>query len=181
MSRPIRKFIAFSSPLLLGIPPVDHRNFSGKITKQSAVRLADQHNHEISIVEVSGTQKSAQVELSAKAGAYFGCHYRNREIADSFYNRQNAIYFPNKPARGNSPGLAGRYLSHSPVFLFLYDPGCKFWTARCYQHRVECTRPGIMVVSGSVCPQQFPREVGHALNWLRVLANRSKNTSGNPG
>ena len=144
MSRPIRKFIAFSSPLLLGIPPVDHRNFSGKITKQSAVRLADQHNHEISIVEVSGTQKSAQVELPAKAGAYFGCHYRNREIADNFYNRQHAIYFPNKPARGNSPGLAGRYLSHSPVFQFLYDPGCKFWTARCYQHRVECTRPGIM-------------------------------------
>ena len=122
MSRPIRKFIAFSSPLLLGIPPVDHRNFSGKITKQSAVRLADQHNHEISIVEVSGTQKSAQVELPAKAGAYFGCHYRNREIADNFYNTQNAIYFPNKPARGNSPGLAGRYLSHSPVFQFLYDP-----------------------------------------------------------
>ena len=94
-------------------------------------------------------------------------HYRNREIADNFYNRQNAIYFPNKPARGNSPGLAGRYLSHSPVFQFLYDPGCKFWTARCYQHRVECTRPG--------------REFGHALNWLRVLANRSKNTSGNSG
>lgn len=81
MSRPIRKFIAFSSPLLLGIPPVDHRNFSGKITKQSAVRLADQHNHEISIVEVSGTQKSAQVELPAKAGAYFGCH--TTEIAKS--------------------------------------------------------------------------------------------------
>jgi hypothetical protein len=144
MSRPIRKFIAFSSPLLLGIPPVDHRNFSGKITKQSAVRLADQHNHEISIVEVSGTQKSAQVELSAKAGAYFGCHYRNREIADNFHNTQHAIYFLNKPACGNSPGLAGRYLSHSPVFQFLYDPGCKSWTARCYQHRVECTRLGIM-------------------------------------
>jgi hypothetical protein len=27
MSRPIRKFIVFSSPLLLGIPPVDQRNF----------------------------------------------------------------------------------------------------------------------------------------------------------
>jgi hypothetical protein len=33
--------------------------FSGKITKQSEMPLADQHNHEISIAKVSGTQKSA--------------------------------------------------------------------------------------------------------------------------
>ncbi len=32
--------------------------FSGKITKQSAIPLTDQPNHEMSIVEVSGTQKS---------------------------------------------------------------------------------------------------------------------------
>jgi hypothetical protein len=60
-SRPIRKFIAFSSPLLLGIPPVDHKSFSRKITKQSAMPLRDRHNHEISNVEVSGTQKSADL------------------------------------------------------------------------------------------------------------------------
>ena len=56
MSRPIRKFIAFSSPLLLGIPPVDHRNFSGKIsspqcdlrintiTRSASLRLAVRRN-----------------------------------------------------------------------------------------------------------------------------------------
>jgi hypothetical protein len=47
----------------------------------------------------------AQVELSAKAGAYFGYRYRNREIADNFYNTQNAIYFPNNPARGSCASL----------------------------------------------------------------------------
>jgi hypothetical protein len=33
-------------------------SFSGKITKQSAMPLTDQPNHELSIAEVSGTQKS---------------------------------------------------------------------------------------------------------------------------
>ena len=45
--------------------------------------------------------------MSAKAGAYFGYRYRNREIADNFYNTQNAIYFPNNPARGNCTRLDG--------------------------------------------------------------------------
>jgi hypothetical protein len=34
-------------------------SFSGTITKQSAMSPADQENHEMSIVEVSGTQESA--------------------------------------------------------------------------------------------------------------------------
>ena len=34
-------------------------SFSGRITKQSALPLSDQPNHEMSIAEVSGTQKSA--------------------------------------------------------------------------------------------------------------------------
>ncbi len=34
-------------------------SFSGTITKQSALPLADQPNHEMGIAEVSGTQKSA--------------------------------------------------------------------------------------------------------------------------
>ncbi len=34
-------------------------SFSGKITKQLAMPLADQPNHEMGIAEVSGTQKSA--------------------------------------------------------------------------------------------------------------------------
>jgi hypothetical protein len=33
-------------------------SFSGTITKQSAMSLADQENHEMSIAEVSGTQES---------------------------------------------------------------------------------------------------------------------------
>jgi hypothetical protein len=42
-----------------------------------------------------------QMELSSKAGAYFGYRYTHREIADNFLNIQNAIYFPNNAARGN--------------------------------------------------------------------------------
>jgi hypothetical protein len=34
-------------------------SFSGRITKQSAMPLIDQPNHELSIAEISGTQKSA--------------------------------------------------------------------------------------------------------------------------
>ena len=34
-------------------------SFSGKITKQSAMPLTDQPNHEMNIAEISGTQKSA--------------------------------------------------------------------------------------------------------------------------
>ena len=34
-------------------------SFSGTITKQSALPVSDQQNHEMSIAEVSGTQKSA--------------------------------------------------------------------------------------------------------------------------
>ena len=34
-------------------------SFSGRITKQSALPLTDQPNHEMNIAEVNGTQKSA--------------------------------------------------------------------------------------------------------------------------
>ena len=46
--------------------------FSGKITKQSAMPLADQHNHEISIAEVSGTQKSADPLWNNSTITYWG-------------------------------------------------------------------------------------------------------------
>src|SRR5580704_6726298 len=39
--------------------PSNSGAFSGKITKQSAMSLTDQPNHEMNIAEVSGTQKSA--------------------------------------------------------------------------------------------------------------------------
>jgi hypothetical protein len=40
------------------IMPSIKGSFSGTITKQSAVSVADHENHEMSIVEVSGTQES---------------------------------------------------------------------------------------------------------------------------
>lgn len=41
--------------------------FSSKIMKQSAMSITDQPNHEVSIVEVSSTQKSADPQrLSAR-------------------------------------------------------------------------------------------------------------------
>jgi hypothetical protein len=41
------------------IMPFIKGSFSGTITKQSAMSLADQENHEMSIAEVSGAQESA--------------------------------------------------------------------------------------------------------------------------
>ena len=41
------------------------------------------------------------VQISAKAGAYFGYRYTHREIADNFLNTENAIYFPATAQRGN--------------------------------------------------------------------------------
>jgi hypothetical protein len=43
----------------------------------------------------------AQVQVSPKAGAYFGYRFAHRVIADNFYNTQNAIYFPDTAERGN--------------------------------------------------------------------------------
>jgi hypothetical protein len=205
MSRPIRKFIAFSSPLLLGIPPVDHRNFWGKITKQSTVRLADQHNHEISIVEVSGTQKSAQVELSAKAGAYFGA---TTEIAKSlaiFITRKTRSISRISPpaaihqawrdaachtARSSSscmtpgasfgpPGVTNIESNAAALGLWLRSTRNLSFVklqaiSALWQHlmpmrqALDRTCPvGLLrvpygyqrIVSGSVCPQKFPREL----------------------
>jgi hypothetical protein len=42
-----------------------------------------------------------QVQISPKAGAYFGYDYTHRVIADNFYNTQNAVYFPTNAQRGN--------------------------------------------------------------------------------
>jgi hypothetical protein len=45
-----------------------------------------------------------QLQISPKAGAYFGYRYVDRVIADNFFNTQNAIYFPGTAARGNCSG-----------------------------------------------------------------------------
>jgi hypothetical protein len=47
----------------------------------------------------------ARVNISPKAGAYFGYKYRNRIIADNFLNSVSAIYYPNNAARGNCERL----------------------------------------------------------------------------
>ena len=47
-------------------------SFSGKITKQSALPLTDQPNHEMSIAEVSGTQKSADPLWNNSKITYWG-------------------------------------------------------------------------------------------------------------
>ena len=48
-----------------------------------------------------------QVQISPKAGAYFGYRYTHRVIGDDFFNVQSAIYFPNNAARGNCALVAG--------------------------------------------------------------------------
>lgn len=46
--------------------------FSGKITKQSALTLSDQPNHEISIAEISGTQRSPDPLWENASITYWG-------------------------------------------------------------------------------------------------------------
>ncbi len=43
----------------------------------------------------------ARINISPKAGAYFGYKYRSREIADNFFNTASGIYYPDTAARGN--------------------------------------------------------------------------------
>ena len=47
-------------------------SFSGKITKQSAIALTDQPNHEMSIAEVNGTQKSPDPLWNNASITYWG-------------------------------------------------------------------------------------------------------------
>jgi len=47
-------------------------SFSGKVTKQQALPLADQPNHQLSIEEVSGTQKSGDPLWNDSKITYWG-------------------------------------------------------------------------------------------------------------
>ncbi|HZE71093.1 MAG TPA: hypothetical protein VE135_16405 [Pyrinomonadaceae bacterium] len=47
-------------------------SFSGKIAKQSAMPLADQPNHQLSIAEISGTQKSPDPLWNNSQITYWG-------------------------------------------------------------------------------------------------------------
>jgi len=47
-------------------------SFSGKITKQSALPLGDQPNHDLSIAEVSGTQRSPDALWNDSKITYWG-------------------------------------------------------------------------------------------------------------
>jgi hypothetical protein len=51
--------------------------------------------------QITSNLIEGQVQMSAKAGAYFGYQFTHRVIADNFYNTQNAIYFPTLAERGN--------------------------------------------------------------------------------
>jgi hypothetical protein len=48
-----------------------------------------------------------QLQMSPKAGAYFGYRYTHRLIGDDFFNTQSAIYFPNTAERGNCALVGG--------------------------------------------------------------------------
>jgi hypothetical protein len=52
--------------------PSNSGTFSGKITKQSAITLSDQSNHEMNIAEVSGTQKSVDPLWNDSKITYWG-------------------------------------------------------------------------------------------------------------
>jgi hypothetical protein len=56
---------------LTPMPPITG-SFSGRITTQSALPLTDQPNHQLSIAEVSGTQKSADPLWNNSKITYWG-------------------------------------------------------------------------------------------------------------
>ena len=47
-------------------------SFTGQITMQTAIRLTDQPNHDMSLAEVSGTQKSSDARWNGGAIKYWG-------------------------------------------------------------------------------------------------------------
>jgi len=53
--------------------------------------------------QITSNLIEGQVNISPKAGAYFGYRFTHRVIADNFYNTQSAAYFPSFAARGNCP------------------------------------------------------------------------------
>ena len=57
--------------------------------------------------QITSNLIEGQVQISPKAGAYFGYRYLHRVIADNFFNVQNGIYFPSNAARGNCARVAG--------------------------------------------------------------------------
>jgi hypothetical protein len=58
----------------------------------------------------------ARMNISPKTGAYFGYKYRDRIIADNFYNSISAIYLPNNAARGScAPLVAGQPLTQADL------------------------------------------------------------------
>jgi hypothetical protein len=57
--------------------------------------------------QITSNLVEGQLYASAKVGAYFGYRYTHREIADNFFNLQNAIYFPPVAQRGNCALASG--------------------------------------------------------------------------
>ena len=57
--------------------------------------------------QITSNLIEGQIQISPRAGAYFGYRYVHRVIADNFYNTQNAIYFPSNAARGNCALVSG--------------------------------------------------------------------------
>ena len=47
-------------------------SFTGQITTQTAIRLTDQPNHDLSVAEVHGTQKSSDARWNGGAITYWG-------------------------------------------------------------------------------------------------------------
>ena len=66
--------------------------FSGKITKHSAMPLADQPNHEMSIAEVSGTQKSDDPRWNDSKITYWGVTdlHEGKGSQHGYYNNVHA-------------------------------------------------------------------------------------------
>jgi hypothetical protein len=51
--------------------------------------------------QITNNLLEGQIQISPKAGAYFGYRFTHRVIADNFFNTQSAIYFPGTALRGN--------------------------------------------------------------------------------
>ena len=127
-------------------------SFSGKITKQTAIPLTDQPNHEMSLAEVSGTQKSSDPLWDNSKITYWGVTdvLDGKGTQRGYYNnvhgdkgRDWGTFEATASAAGGTMTLEGIWkLSGGDGEYRGITGGGKFKTAMKSETELECTWSG---------------------------------------
>jgi hypothetical protein len=127
-------------------------SFSGKITKQTAMPLSDQPNHEMGIAEVSGTQKSADPLWNNSKIQYWGVIdvLDGKGSQRGYYNnvhpdkgRDWGTFEGKVTTAGGTPAVAGTFTFTGGDGPYRgITGGGKFKTAMKSETELECTWEG---------------------------------------